>query len=58
VKLKLLIPGVVLSLAGVALTAEFDLIGPQLPDGPVEWAGWVALLLGLLLMKLAAARDT
>jgi hypothetical protein len=53
-----MIPGAVLSLAGVALTAEFDLIGPQFPDGPVEWIGWIALLLGLFLMKLAAARGS
>ncbi|WP_161625183.1 hypothetical protein [Halosimplex carlsbadense] len=55
---KLMIPGVALALAGVALTAEFDLTGPQFPDNPVEWLGWTAVLLGLFLMKLAATRET
>ncbi|WP_436932110.1 hypothetical protein [Halosimplex halobium] len=57
-RLGLLIPGAALSLAGVALTAEFDLIGPQFPDAPVEWVGWIVLLLGLFLMRLAAARGS
>jgi hypothetical protein len=49
-KLKLLLPGALLGLVGVVLSADFRFAGPTFPDGPVDVLGWLLLLGGLAWM--------
>lgn len=50
----LLLPGAVLTLVGIALSAQFTFTGPTLPTTPLGWVGWVLVVAGLLEMKLVA----
>lgn len=51
VKPRLLVPGLVLSLGGVLLSATFTFAGPRFPDGPVGVFGWVVALAGFALLR-------
>lgn len=43
--------GGVLSLVGVGLSATFAFEGPTFPRTPLEFGGWVLLLLGVGLLR-------
>jgi|GEM_PF-2601044 len=47
-RLLLLLPGALLALVGLALTATFSFIGPELPQSLQGVLGWALLLLGLV----------
>jgi len=53
-RLRLLLPSAVLALVGVALTATFSFVGPEVPQTRQGVAGWALLLLGLVAMKVGA----
>jgi hypothetical protein len=53
-RLLLLLPGAVLALVGLALTATFSFIGPEFPQSLQGVLGWALLLLGLAAMKVGA----
>lgn len=54
-RVLLLVPGVVLVLAGIALSAQFTLSGPEIPTDPLGWVGWTLILVGLAEMKVVDA---
>lgn len=51
---KWMLPGFLAATAGVWMTADLTFTGPSLPDSPVEVAGWMLVLGGLLEMKIVA----
>jgi hypothetical protein len=51
-RVLLLLPGALLALVGVALTATFSGVGPEIPQSPAGVLGWALLLLGLAAMKV------
>lgn len=54
-KLLLLVPGALMVVVGIVLAGQFDLVGPQFPEGPVGVIGWGLILCGLLEMRLVDA---
>jgi hypothetical protein len=55
VKLLLVLPGALLVVVGIALSAQFTFVGPTFPDDPLGFVGWGLLLVGLAEMKLVDA---
>jgi hypothetical protein len=53
-RLLFLLPGALLALAGVALTATFSFTGPEIPQTLQGFVGWALVLLGLAAMKVGA----
>lgn len=53
-QLRFLLPGALLALLGVALSATFSLGGPTIPRSPLGVVGWALLLVGLVAMKVGA----
>ena len=56
---KRLLPGAVIFVMGLVIffvDTGFELAGPQLPDTALGYIGWVLLLVGMGLLKLAAPK--
>ncbi len=56
---KRLLPGILLSVTGLAIffvDTGFRLAGPQLPDTALGYGGWILVLIGVGLLKRAAAK--
>lgn len=56
-RLLLMVPGALLALTGVALSATFSFIGPEIPQSPLGFVGWALLLLGSAAVKAGARLD-
>lgn len=48
------VSGGLLALTGVALSATFNFTGPEIPQSPQGFVGWVLLLIGLPAAKTGA----
>lgn len=56
-RLLLMVPGTLLGVTGVALTATVSFTGPEIPQSPLGFVGWALLLVGLVAMKVGAKLD-
>jgi hypothetical protein len=55
-KLRLLVPGLALTLVGIALAGPLTFAGPRFPTTPLGLVGWALLLTGLAGMRLSLDR--
>lgn len=54
-----LLPGILISVTGLAIffrDTGFGLAGPQLPNTALGYLGWILVLVGMGLLKLAAPK--